>query len=152
MMGVCPVLPDVNRLPRSQCELTRHDRNDEARVCHGCSKMSRHVIRTFVVVLVVRAFWRKLSHPAIEVSQNCWICVFLDHQTCRRVLQKERTQARTQVTVRDNRSHEVRHIMQPSASRSNIEQFLMHWMRSTTVSEIEGDPQLRRSQIACFCG
>jgi len=150
MMRVCPVLPNVNRLPRSQSELARHDRNHQTRVRHGSSKMRRHVVRSFIVVFVVRTFRSELTHPPIQIAEHCGIGVFLDHQTRRRVLQEKRTQARAQVTIRDDRSHEVRHVMKSAASRSYVEQLLMHGMRSTTVSEIEGASQPWRSEITCL--
>jgi len=68
MMWVCPVLPQVNGLPRTQRELTRHDRNHDARVRHGRTEMRGHVVQTFVVVFIRCSFGSELIHPAIEIA------------------------------------------------------------------------------------
>lgn len=126
MVRVCPVLPNVNRLPRTQAEIAGHDRHEKTRVCHGRTKMCRHIVEAFFVVLVVRAFWSELSDPPIEVPKYGRISVFLNDQACRRVLHEDGAHAHAYVTVRDDAAHEVCHVVQASPTRTNIKELLMH--------------------------
>jgi hypothetical protein len=77
-MGPTAVLAEIERLPRTQQEPTLAYRNHLPCAGDGSSKMGRHVVGTFVIVLVATSFGSNLLKPTHKITQDRGVGVLLN--------------------------------------------------------------------------
>src|SRR4051812_11468558 len=74
-----------NALPGTEGKLSVSDRNSQLRLRQGRSQMGRHVVGSFLSMLVWSVLGRDSGEIGFEVAPRGGGCIFLDHQRSRGV-------------------------------------------------------------------
>jgi hypothetical protein len=136
------VLPQIQCLPSAEREPPCADRNDFRRLGKGGTRVRRHVVWTFVVVLPGARLRRQIRDERGEIAEHSRVGIFLDHEASRGVLHEDRAQAGRDPTARDDRAHLRGYVGQTRAARSNLEGFLVecHGLWYAIISRFAPDP------------
>ena len=93
-MGRFSMLPEIDRLPRSQREPPSAHGYDLAGLRHRRAQVRRHVVGSLGVVLVgARVLGRDPRHPLVEIAEHGGVGVLLDDERRARVLHEDRAEA-----------------------------------------------------------
>jgi len=88
-MGTVAVLPDIDALPGSQNRSSPGNWNRELCLGERRADVRGHIVRPFRGMAVEPLIFRNQPpEELLQVMDDVWIGVFLDHQGCRGVLDK----------------------------------------------------------------
>lgn len=100
-MWIAPMFEQENSLPGAECHVAVNDWNRLARSGQNHSDVGRHVIRSFIVMLVIGVFGHEFLEKSLKITTCGRCCVFHDHQAATRVLDEDRDRAATNLGFRD---------------------------------------------------
>src|SRR4030095_5544778 len=83
------MLEQQNALPAAERKRAVEQGDGQLGLGERHSQMRRHVVGSFVVMLVIVAFGRNASEKSFKVAVRGWRSVLLDQQGCRRVAAEE---------------------------------------------------------------
>src|SRR5688500_13883243 len=114
------MLEKIDALPGAEHELPVHDRNAQVHLGQGRLQMRRHVVGTFVVVLIEsRTLRRELIEELLQVATHGRRRVLLDDEGRGSVPAEQRQQSGTYVLLRHPRTHVVGEFMKAAARRAD---------------------------------
>jgi hypothetical protein len=101
-MGCCPVLPQINALPRPEPAAPVDYRQRQRCLRQYRPNMRGHVISAFCGMQKGRiAIWHQSRHEALEIVANVGVRIFADYQRRARMLNKNMTQTSIDIRVPD---------------------------------------------------
>ena len=116
MPAAMPMLPQVDPLPRPECESALDEGDRQRRRRDRRADVGGHVVRTFERVRVVRVAFRDVSiDPLLQVVPGARVRVLLDRQAGRRMLDHDRAQAVVEVRLGDDPLYVTRELVEAAA-------------------------------------
>ena len=130
-MPASAVLPNVNALPCPECQPATHHGNGLGASSQSASHVGGHVVGAFRVVFPPLPMRHQLVHESREVPQDCRVCVLLDHQAGRSMLEERSTGTRVHATARDDSAQLGGHVVEAPSRGPNLDTVLVggHWPR-----------------------
>ena len=93
LRGASAMLEEEDPLPRPQGEAPVADRDRQMRLRERCAKVSRHVVRPFIVMLVRSPFGRHAGEIGLDVPPRGRCGILLNQQRCGSVAAEDRQNA-----------------------------------------------------------
>ena len=119
------MLPQIQALPNTKHEPTHADGDRLGRLGNGRTRVCGHVVRALVVVFPVARLGREIRQELRQVTEHRGICIFLDHEAGRRVLNEDGAQAGAHGATREHGVHFSRHVRQTATRGTDFEGFLV---------------------------
>ena len=128
-MGIAPMLEKKNALPGAELHFAIDDRDRFARPRQDHANVRGHVVRAFIIVLIVGVFGNELLKKSLDIASGRWRGVLHHGQAATGVLNENRHDSVSHAGFVDLFLDLMRNLIGAFAVGSHFEFFVPHLHR-----------------------